>query len=224
MHEECGVFGIFCPDGSVEPAEAAYFGVFALQHRGQESAGIAVAKPGGIDYHKDMGLVPEVFRNGSLDKLKGGYAAIGHVRYSTTGDSLLTNAQPLVISSKKGQLALAHNGNLVNARSLREELENGGAIFQTTIDTEVIASLIAKHSADGIVDAVTRTMEQLKGSYALVIMTGDCVIGVRDPTGIRPLAGPWTAYVLLPSHARLTPSGRVIRDLRPARSWCRGTA
>lgn len=218
MHEECGVFGIFCPDGSVEPAEAAYFGLFALQHRGQESAGIAVAKPGGIDYHKDMGLVPEVFRNGSLDKLKGGYAAIGHVRYSTTGDSLLTNAQPLVISSKKGQLALAHNGNLVNARSLREEMENGGAIFQTTIDTEVIASLIAKHSADGIVDAVTRTMEQLKGSYALVIMTGDCVIGVRDPKGIRPLAlgrldG---AYVFASESCAFDTIGsEFIRDLRP---------
>jgi amidophosphoribosyltransferase len=218
MHEECGVFGMYCPDGSVEPAEAAYYGLFALQHRGQESAGIAVAKDRGIEYYKDMGLVTEIFRNGHLEKLKGGHAAIGHVRYSTMGDSLLANAQPLVISSKKGQLALAHNGNLINAHKLREELENSGAIFQTTIDSEVIASLIAKHSGDGIIEAVTRTMAQLKGSYALVIMTPDMTIGVRDPKGIRPLALGRidNSYVFASESCAFDTIGaEFIRDLRP---------
>lgn len=218
MHEECGVFGIYSPNSSVEPAEAAYYGLFALQHRGQESAGIAVAKGSRIEYHKEMGLVTEVFRNGNLDKLKGGQAAIGHVRYSTMGDSLLANSQPLVISSKKGQLALAHNGNLINAPKLRDELENSGAIFQTTIDSEVIASLIAKHSGDGIIEAVTKTMAELKGSYALVIMTPDMVIGVRDPKGIRPLALGRidNAYVFASESSAFDTIGAdFIRDLRP---------
>lgn len=218
MHEECGVFGIYCPDGAIEPAEAAYYGLFALQHRGQESAGVAVARNGKIDYHKEMGLVTEIFRNGNLDKLKGGKAAIGHVRYSTMGDSLPANAQPLVISSKKGHLALAHNGNLINAKTLRDDLENDGAIFQTTIDSEVIASLIAKHSGEGIIEAVTRTMALLKGSYALVIMTPDMVLGVRDPKGIRPLAlGKIdNSYVFASeSSAFDTIGAEFIRDLRP---------
>ncbi len=218
MREECGVFGVYCPDGLIEPAEAAYFGLFALQHRGQESAGIAVARGGRIDYHKDMGLVTEIFRNGCIDKLAGGQAAIGHVRYSTMGDSLLANAQPLVISSKKGHLALAHNGNLINARELRDGLENDGAIFQTSIDSEVIASLIAKHSGNGIIEAVTRTMAQLKGSYALVIMTPDMVIGVRDPRGIRPLALGRidNSYVFASESCAFDTIGaEFIRDLRP---------
>jgi amidophosphoribosyltransferase len=218
MHEECGVFGIYCPDESIDPAEASYYGLFALQHRGQESAGIAVARGGRIDYHKDMGLVTEIFRNGCIDKLKGGQAAIGHVRYSTMGDSLLVNAQPLVISSKKGHLALAHNGNLINAKELRDDLENDGAIFQTSIDSEVIASLIAKHSGNGIIEAVTRTMAQLKGSYALVIMTPDMVIGVRDPRGIRPLALGRidNSYVFASESCAFDTIGaEFIRDLRP---------
>lgn len=218
MQEECGVFGIYSPDCVIEPAEAAYYGLFALQHRGQESAGIAVAKGNRIEYHKAMGLVTEVFRDGHLEKLKGGQSAIGHVRYSTMGDSLTANAQPLVISSKKGQLALAHNGNLINAPALREELENSGAIFQTTIDSEVIASLIAKHSGEGIIEAVTKTMSQLKGSYALVIMTPDMVIGVRDPKGIRPLALGRidNAYAFASESSAFDTIGAdFIRDLRP---------
>ncbi len=217
MHEECGVFGIYCPDGTIEPTEAAYYGLFALQHRGQESAGIAAARNGRIDYHKDMGLVGEAFKSG-LEKLTGGQAAIGHVRYSTMGDSLLANAQPLVISSKKGHIALAHNGNLINAKQLRDDLENAGAIFQTSIDSEVIASLIAKHSADGIIEAVTKTMSMLKGSFALVIMTPDMLIGVRDPKGIRPIALGRidNSYVFASeSSAFDTIGAEFIRDLRP---------
>ncbi len=217
MHEECGVFGIYCTDGSVEPAEAAYYGLFALQHRGQESAGIAVAKEGRIEYHKDMGLVPEVFKNG-LGKLEGAHAAIGHVRYSTSGDSQLINAQPLVISAKKSNLALAHNGNLINAKELRDELENAGAIFQTSIDSEIIASLIAKHRSNGIVDAIKTTMGLLKGSYALVIMTPDELIGVRGPKGIRPLSlGKIDGSFAFASESCAfdTIGAEFIRDLRP---------
>ncbi len=217
MHEECGVFGILSSGTKTDPAEAAYYGLFALQHRGQESAGIAVSKKGVIDYHKDMGLVAEVFKNG-LDKLSGAQSAIGHVRYSTTGDSHLANAQPLVINSRKGSLALVHNGNLINAKQLRDELESQGAIFQTTIDTEIIASLIAKNSDDGIIDAVKKTMETIKGSYALVIMTPDKIIGVRDPKGIRPIAlgKIGGSYVLASESCAFDTIGaEFIRDLRP---------
>lgn len=217
MREECGVFGIFCPDGGLEPTEAAYYGLLALQHRGQESAGIAVARDRRIDYHKDMGLVSDAFKSG-LDRLRGGHAAIGHVRYSTMGDTLLANAQPLVISSKKGHIGLSHNGNLINAAELRDELENAGAIFQTTIDSEVIASLIAKHSGGGIIEGVTKTMEIIRGSYALVILTPDMLIGVRDPKGIRPIAlgRVGGAYVFASeSSAFDAVGGEFIRDLRP---------
>ena len=217
MREECGIFGVFPAGGGLEPAEAAYYGLFALQHRGQESAGIAVARGGRIDCHKSMGLVSGSFRDG-LDKLSGADSAIGHVRYSTMGDSLLINAQPLVISSKKGALALAHNGNIVNACELRAELENGGAIFQTSIDSEVIAALIAKNSQTSIIDGIVKATGQLKGSYALVILTPDMLIGVRDPKGMRPLAlgrldG---AYVLASESCAFDTIGaEFIRDLRP---------
>ena len=217
MHEECGVFGIYCADQSIDPAEATYYGLFALQHRGQESGGIAVARNGQIDYHKDMGLVSEVFKNG-LDKLKGARCAIGHVRYSTTGDSHLANAQPLVISSKKGKIALAHNGNLINAKEIRDQLENDGAIFQTSIDTEVIASLIAKHSQNGIIEGIKKMMGLVKGSYALVVMTPDQVIGVRDPKGIRPIAlGKIDGTFVFASESCAfdTIGAEFIRDLRP---------
>ena len=217
MHEECGVFGIRCAEKSVDPAEAAYYGLFALQHRGQESAGIAISRDGKIEYHKDMGLVAEVFKN-EMEKLSGAQAAIGHVRYSTTGDSQLINAQPLVISSRKGQIALAHNGNLINAKELREDLEEAGAIFQTSIDTEVIASLIAKHRETCIVEAIKKTMEVLRGSYALVIMIDDMVIGVRDPKGIRPLAlgKIENAFVFASESCAFDTIGaEFVRDLRP---------
>jgi len=217
MHEECGVFGVWCADDSIDPAEAAYYGLFALQHRGQESGGIAVVKDGKIDYHKDMGLISEVFKDG-LGSLTGARSAIGHVRYSTTGDSHLANAQPLVISSKKGNLALAHNGNLINAKELRDDLENNGAIFQTSIDSEVLASLIAKNGRNGIIEGIKTTMEQLKGSYALVIMTPDQLIGVRDPKGIRPIAlGKIDNSFVFASESCAfdTIGAEFIRDLRP---------
>lgn len=217
MHEECGVFGMFSADRSIDPAQATYYGLFALQHRGQESGGIAVTKNGRIDYHKDMGLISEVFKDG-LHNLCGAQAAIGHVRYSTTGDSHLANAQPLVISSKKGSVALAHNGNLINAKQLRDELEESGAIFQTSIDSEIIASLVAKHSNGSIIGGIKKTMSLIKGSYALVIMTPDKLIGVRDPKGIRPIALGRIddAYVFASESCAFDTIGaEFIRDLRP---------
>ena len=217
MHEECGVFGIYSNDRSIDPAEAAYYGLFALQHRGQESGGIAVAKNGKIDYHKDMGLVSEVFKDG-LGNLTDAHAAIGHVRYSTTGDSHLANAQPLVIRSSNGSLALAHNGNLINAKQLRDELEESGSIFQTSIDSEIVASLVAKHGKGDLIEGVKKTMKVLKGSYALVIMTPDKLIGVRDPKGIRPIAlgKIGGAYVFASESCAFDTIGaEFIRDLRP---------
>ena len=218
MKEECGVFAIYTGSNSeIDPAESTFYGLFALQHRGQESAGIAVSKDGVIDYIKDMGLVSEVFKNG-LGRLSCAQAAIGHVRYSTTGDSHLANAQPLVIRSKKGTLALGHNGNLINAKEIRDELESSGAIFQTTIDSEIIASLIAKHAEKNIIDGIKKTMEIIKGSYALVIMTPDKIIGVRDPKGIRPIAlGKIDGCYVLASESCAfdTIGAEFIRDLRP---------
>jgi len=185
LKEECGVIGIYAP-GSDHISRMAYFGLHALQHRGQESAGIAANKDGRIQYYKEMGLVQEVFSDTVIERLKGDIA-IGHVRYSTTGESYVTNAQPLVVQYKGGSIALAHNGNLVNAHKIRDELEDAGVIFQTSIDSEVIANLIARHKKEGIENAVKETMNRIQGSYALVITTGNKLIGVRDPNGLRPL-------------------------------------
>ncbi|MBA4347652.1 MAG: amidophosphoribosyltransferase [Clostridiales bacterium] len=217
MREECGVFGTYTNGSGLDAAEAAYYGLFALQHRGQESAGIAVSRKGKIDCHKAMGLVSGRFCDG-LASLKGGTFAIGHVRYSTTGDSLLVNAQPLVVEAPFGQLALAHNGNIINAKELRTELEAEGITFQTTIDSEIIAALIAKNSGKGLVEGISYAMERLKGSYALVLMTKDSVIGVRDPKGMRPLAlGSHNgAYVFASESCAFDTIGaEFIRDVRP---------
>ncbi len=217
MHEECGVFGIYCNGSGLDAAEAAYYGLFSLQHRGQESAGIAVSRKGKLDCHKAMGLVSGRFCDG-LASLKGSTLAIGHVRYSTTGDSLLINAQPLVVEAPFGQLALAHNGNIINAKELRSELEAEGVTFQTTIDSEIIAALIAKNSDKGLVESISYAMERLKGSYALVMMTKDSVIGVRDPKGMRPLAlGSHNgAYVFASESCAFDTIGaEFIRDVRP---------
>ena len=193
FREECGVFGVYAVNESsefcnIDVSRVTYYGLYALQHRGQESAGIAVCNKGTILHHKDMGLVPEIFDDVVLNHLKGNIA-IGHVRYSTTGASMRENAQPLVVKYRKGQFALAHNGNLVNSSHIREKLEENGAVFQTTIDSEVIANVIAKNrlASSEIEDAICMTMNEIKGSYALVIMTSDKLIGVRDPHGIRPL-------------------------------------
>lgn len=187
MPEECGVFGIFTDDRRYDPAEATYLGLYALQHRGQESAGIAVSDGKGIKFHKGMGLCSEVFKD-NLGPLLGGHIGIGHVRYSTTGDSMADNAQPLVMSYRGGKFAMAHNGNLINNTVLREKLEDEGTVFQTTIDTEVMANLIARYSKHGMLKAISTMMKVVRGAYALVIMTQDELIAVRDPQGIRPLA------------------------------------
>lgn len=218
LREECGVFGIFNKDDH-DVARLTYYGLYALQHRGQESAGIAVSDNGTILYHKDMGLVPEVFDQVILNHLKG-KMAIGHVRYSTTGASLRENAQPMVIKYKNGQLALAHNGNLVNAAELREQLESNGAIFQTTNDSEVIASLISKYriASDNIEQAIMKMMKDVRGSYALTILTPKRLVGIRDPLGIRPLCIGLldNSYVLASESCAFDSIGaQYIRDVNP---------
>ena len=218
LHEECGVFGIFNND-EIDVARATYYGLYALQHRGQESAGIAVNDAGTILQHKDMGLVPEVFNDVVLNHLKG-RIAIGHVRYSTTGASLRENAQPMVVKYKIGQLALAHNGNLVNAAELRAEMEENGAIFQTTSDTEVIANLISRYriGSSGIEETLEKVMDTIKGSYAIVIVTPKRLVGIRDPQGIRPLCiGKLdNSYILASESCALDSVGaKMVRDVMP---------
>lgn len=188
IHEECGVFGIFAPNVQ-NVASTAYYALFALQHRGQESAGIVVNKDGVFTSYKDSGLVNDVFTRERLDSLGEGEMAIGHVRYSTTGASGRENAQPIVVNHLKGNMALAHNGNLTNAYELRSELENEGSIFHTTSDTEVIAYAITKErvKSRSIEEAVVATMDRLEGAYSLVVMSPTKLIAVRDPRGFRPL-------------------------------------
>ncbi|MDP2646710.1 MAG: amidophosphoribosyltransferase [Desulfobacterales bacterium] len=182
--EACGLFGI-C--GHTEAAKLSYFGLYALQHRGQESAGIAVIQDGSILAHKGMGLVSDVFGMPQLEQLKG-RSAIGHVRYSTTGSSILNNAQPFVVHHRKKSYAVAHNGNLVNSQKLKRALEETGSIFQTTMDTEIVLHLLVKNLKLGFEEAVLKTMLKLKGAYSLILLTsrGE-VIGAKDPNGFRPL-------------------------------------
>lgn len=191
LHEECGVFGAYDFDGE-DVASTIYYGLFALQHRGQESCGIAVSDTNGpkgkVMSYKDMGLVNEVFNPENLEKLKGNIG-VGHVRYSTAGSSVRENAQPLVLNYVKGTLGMAHNGNLLNAVDLREELSYTGAIFQTTIDSEVIAYLIARErlKVGTVEEAVKNAMLKIKGAYSLVVMSPRKLIGARDPFGFKPL-------------------------------------
>ncbi len=187
MEEECGVFGV-CNFDDFDTARMTYYGLFALQHRGQESAGIAVNNNGTILFRKEMGSVSEIFNDLVLDYLKG-HAAIGHVRYSTAGFSLPENAQPLVLKYTKGHMALAHNGNLTNADTIRKDLEDQGHIFQTTTDSEVIAALLsrARIKYNNIEDALVEVMGQIKGAFSLLVMTPHKVIAARDPLGMRPL-------------------------------------
>lgn len=218
IHEECGVFGIWGPEGT-EAAAAAYYGLFALQHRGQESCGIAVNHQGQVSVYKDMGLVSEVFQQPILDRLVG-RAAIGHVRYSTTGPSIRENAQPLVTHYSKGILALAHNGNLANTNVLRQSLEEQGAIFQTTIDSEIIAYLIARYRArtQRVEDAVSLTMNQLEGAYCLLVLSRGKLIAARDPLGFRPLCigRLGEAYVFASESCALdTVGATLVRDVDP---------
>lgn len=189
IHEECGIFGIYDPSGNCDVASSTYYGLFALQHRGQESCGIAVNDRGVITYHKDVGLVRDVFSKEELEKLGQGQIAIGHTRYSTFGTVNQTNAQPLVVRHVKGQMALAHNGNLTNAPELREKLELQGAIFHTTNDSEIIAYEIIQERlhTSSIEEAIENAMDTLEGAYSLVVMSPEKLIAARDATGFRPL-------------------------------------
>ncbi len=183
--EACGIFGIF---QHPEAARLTYFGLYALQHRGQESAGIAVCRDKRMKFHKGMGLVHEVFDDASLAKLEGECSAIGHVRYSTTGDSVWMNAQPFVISHRGKFYGVAHNGNLVNAHILKKELEEQGSIFQTTMDTEIFLHLFVKSLQFGFEEALIRTVTRLRGAYSFVLLTsrGE-IVGIKDPNSFRPL-------------------------------------
>jgi len=216
LHEECGVVGVFTSNPNIT-SQLIYYGLFALQHRGQESAGIAIHTGKKIEFHKDMGLVADVLTKDVINRLSGNIA-IGHDRYSTAGESEKQNAQPLVVRYKDGSIALAHNGNLVNADSMREILENDGVIFQTSIDTEVVANMIARNFKGDIVKSIKNTMEIVKGAYAFVVMTENELIGVRDNYGLRPLClGKRPDGYLLASEscAISAMGGEFIRDIEP---------
>ena len=184
LRESCGIFGVYAPGEEV--ARLAFFGLFALQHRGQESSGIATSDGTKIRVHAAMGLVSQVFTEAILDQLRGAIS-IGHNRYSTTGSSRRFNAQPILVPSPSGEIALAHNGNIVNAEYLRKELEEKGYAFSTTTDSEVIAYLIASAPRESMVEKIRYAMSRLEGAYSLVILTRDKLFGVRDPMGVRPL-------------------------------------
>ena len=180
----CGVFGIF---GHPNAAELTYYGLYALQHRGQESAGIVTCHEGKFFKHHGMGLVPQVFNSKLLHDLVGNMA-VGHTRYSTTGSSHIRNAQPLTVDCMRGQIAVAHNGNLTNAAQLRDDLESRGLVFQTTVDSEIIIMMLAQPSIGGVRNTLVQTFRRLEGAYSLVIMTEKELIGARDPFGFRPLS------------------------------------
>ncbi|MDP4090977.1 MAG: amidophosphoribosyltransferase [Bacillota bacterium] len=214
--EECGVFGIYSNE-NINAASITYYGLYALQHRGQESAGIVTSDGTNLSCYKDMGLVCDVFNEENISKLTGN-AAIGHVRYSTTGSSCAENAQPILTKYKLGSMAIAHNGNLVNADVIRELLEDCGCVFHTSIDTEVILNLIARGARKGIENAVFDAVQAIKGSFAIVILTEDKLIGVRDPNGIRPLCiGKINdSYIICSESCALDAvSGEFLRDVNP---------
>lgn len=222
IKEECGVFGMYDFDGN-DVATSIYYGLFALQHRGQESCGIAVSETNGpkgkVSTYKDMGLLNEAFTPDTLASLKGDIG-VGHVRYSTAGSSTRENAQPLVLNYVKGTLGLAHNGNLINAPELRRELEYTGAIFQTTIDSEVIAYHIARERLNSktVEEAVGRAMKKIKGAYSLIVMSPRKLIGARDPFGFRPLCigKRDNCYILASETCALDTIGaEFVRDVEP---------
>ncbi len=216
LREECGVFGIY-GDREGDIARLTYYGLYALQHRGQESAGIAVARDGVIEHHKQMGLVSEVFDDYLLQNLRGDIAC-GHVRYSAAGEGHVINAQPLVAKYRNGSLALAYNGNLVNAKQLCRDLEQEGVIFQTAVDSEIIANLIARKDKGDVLEAVKETMNCIKGAYALIVMTPYQLIGLRDPNGIRPLSlGIKDGRYMLSSESCAfdTVRAKLLRDVKP---------
>ena len=215
-HEECGVIGVFAPNEDV--ARMTYFGLYALQHRGQEAAGIAVADGQTMALHKGVGLVSQVFTPAVMSDMKGHYA-IGHTRYSTTGSSSPRNAQPFMIETIHGPLALAHNGNLVNSADLRDELMRQGVGLSSSSDTEVMTMMLARNSEGTWEERIRRAMEKWVGAYSLVILTRDCVYAVRDPWGFRPL---WIGLLPSGGHAGASETGALrtlgceaIRDVKP---------
>ena len=182
--ESCGLFGIH---NHPDAAKLSYFGLYALQHRGQESAGIAVVRDKTIASHKGMGLVSDVFKNTHFEELNG-ITAVGHVRYSTTGSSILSNAQPFVVHHRNRSYAVAHNGNLVNAHSLKQELEESGSIFQTTMDSEAFLHFLVSNLKYGFEQALIYTVSRLKGAFSFIVMTSEGeLVGIKDPHGFRPL-------------------------------------
>ena len=222
LHDECGVVGVYLnadpiDTSAMSASSLAYYGMYSLQHRGQESAGIAVSDGSDVKVHKLMGLVADVFKREDLDSLPG-RIAVGHVRYATAGGCTIENAQPMVYRFKLGTVAVAHNGQLVNYEQLREMLEESGSSFNSTSDTEVIVKFIAKSYKKGLERALTDTIQLIKGSFALCVMTQDCLIGARDPNGIRPLclgklAGGW---VLASESCAIDAMGAdFVRDIRP---------
>ena len=214
--EECGIYGVYSPTEDV--SEMTYLGLFALQHRGQESAGIALTDGDWIDVKKGMGLVSEVFRE-QLPRLDNAKIAIGHVRYATTGFSLAANAQPLRVNYAGGALALAHNGDLTNAALIRRDLESKGTVFQTTIDTEVFVHLIARSQKPSVEERILEAVSVVRGAFCLSIMTEDKLIGVRDPQGFRPLCigrTPDGGWVLSSETCALDVNGaEFVRDVLP---------
>ncbi|MDR0570341.1 MAG: amidophosphoribosyltransferase [Clostridiales Family XIII bacterium] len=220
LHEECGVFGISTLPGSdIDPVYETFTGLFSLQHRGQESCGIAVNDRGVISYHKDLGLVMDVFHEKLLQRLKGN-AAIGHVRYSTTGDSIKENAQPIVVTHIKGNLAIAHNGNLVNANELRHQIEMAGGIFHSSNDSEIIAYIIVQErlGSKSIEEALMKAMRRISGAYSLLIMSPRKLIAARDPNGFRPLCmGKVAGHYVFASESCAIDAvgGEFIRDVSP---------
>ena len=220
IHEECGVFGILSRKRE-RLGKLVYYGLYALQHRGQESCGIVVNDDGVFSSYKDLGLVSEVFSEDTLAHLSEGNMAVGHVRYGTTGRNNRKNCQPIEVNHQKGKMALAHNGNLSNALELRDKLELSGAIFHTTSDTETIAYMITRErlTAPSIEEAVSRAMTSLEGAYSLILMSSAKMIAVRDPYGFRPLCYgkmPDGSYVIASESCALTSVGaELIRDLLP---------
>lgn len=213
--EECGVFGVYSREEDV--AMMTYLGLYALQHRGQESAGIAITDGAWMDVSRGMGLVNEVFRH-QVPHMDNQYIAIGHVRYSTTGSSLLANTQPLIVNYAGGKISLAHNGNLTNAAEIRHQLEQEGTIFQTSIDSEVFVNLIARSRKSRIEEKIIESLQKIQGAYCLTIMTEDKLIGVRDPHGFRPLCIGKTedAWVISSESCGLDVVGaEFVRDVEP---------
>ena len=214
LHDECGVVGIY---GAENAASLSYFALVSLQHRGQESAGIAVSDGSTIHLHKDMGLVGDVFQQGHFENLQGSIS-VAHVRYATAGGRTIENAQPFLNTFKLGSIALAHNGQLVNYEPLREMLEDSGSTFSSSSDTEVILKLIARSYKKGLENAVINTIQLIRGSYAICLITEDTLIGVRDPHGIRPLClgKVGNGYILASETCAIdSVNGEYIRDIQP---------